>query len=189
MPYGKPIHLTSGPVTVRPLEERDAPLLLKWMTDERVLEWYEGRDQVFTPERVQEDFYGDEPLGRRCIVEYEGVPIGYIQIYRLDEELCREYHYPHPDWVSFGIDQFIGEPEYWNKKIGRTFISMVVKYLTEQENARSVILDPHDNNPRALRCYEACGFRRIKFLPAHELHEGVMEDCYLMEFLTSSRCR
>ncbi len=183
MAYGKPIHLASGPVSVRPLEERDAPLLLKWMTDQRVLEWYEGRDQVFTPERVQEDFYEDEPLGRRCIVEYEDVPIGYIQVYRLDEELCKEYGYPHPNRVAFGIDQLIGEPDYWGKRIGRTFISMVVEYLTEQENARSVILDPHDNNPRALRCYEACGFCKIKLLPAHELHEGVMEDCWLMEFL------
>lgn len=182
MAYGKEIYLTRGPVSVRPLADSDAKSLLKWMTDPRVLEWYEGRDQVFTQKRVREDFYSEEPLCRRCIVEYEGTPVGYIQIYRLDEELCREYQYPHPDWLSFGIDQFIGEPDYWNRKIGRTFISLVIEYLVRQENAQSVILDPHANNPRALRCYEACGFRKIKFLPAHELREGMMEDCWLMEY-------
>ncbi len=182
MAYGNEIRLSRGAVTVRPLAESDAPLLLKWMTDPRVLEWYEGRDAQFTPERVRENFYSDEPLGRRCIVEYEGRAIGYIQIYRLDREMCREYGYPHPDWVSFGIDQFIGEPEYWGKGVGRAFISMIAEYLTQRENAQSVILDPHANNPRALRCYEACGFRKIKFLPAHELHEGVWEDCWLMEY-------
>ena len=174
--------LTRGPVTVRSLTPEDAGILLKWMTDPAVLEHYGGRDERFTPERIQEDFYREEWNARKCIVEYGGKPIGYIQIYQLDGELCREYHYPHPDWFSFGIDQFIGEPEYWNKKIGRTFITMVVEHLTKAEGARSVVLDPHDNNLRALRCYEACGFRKIKFLPKHELREGVMEDCWLMEY-------
>ena len=52
----------------------------------------------------------------------------------------------------------------------------------QEAGAAAVILDPHANNPRALRCYEACGFRKVKFLPQHELHEGVWEDCWLMEY-------
>ena len=86
------IYLTRGPVTVRPLTPEHAPFLLKWMTEPRVLEFYEGRDAVFTPERILKDFYQEEWNARRCIVEYEEKPIGYLQIYRLDEELCREYH-------------------------------------------------------------------------------------------------
>lgn len=180
---GDEIRLNCGPVSVRPLTGEDAGFLLKWLTNPAVLKFYEGRDAVFTPERIQEDFYTDDFGCRRCVVEYQGVPIGYLQICRIDEELCAEYQYPHPDWISFGIDQFLGEPEYWDKKIGRTFIAMVVEYLTRTEHARSVILDPHANNPRAIRCYEACGFRKIRFLPAHEWHEGKKEDCWLMEYL------
>ena len=44
------IYLTREPVTVRPLTPEHAPFLLKWMTDPRVLEFYEGRDAVFTPD-------------------------------------------------------------------------------------------------------------------------------------------
>ena len=177
------IYLTRGPVTVRPLTPEHAPFLLKWMTEPRVLEFYEGRDAVFTPERILKDFYQEEWNARRCIVEYEEQPIGYLQIYRLDEELCREYHYSHLGGFSFGIDQFIGEPEYWNRKIGRTFLTLVLEYLTGTEGARSVILDPHADNPRALRCYEACGFRKLKLLEKHEMHEGERRDCWLMEYL------
>ncbi len=176
------IHLRDGPVSLRPLEQRDAGSLLKWMTDPAVLEWYEGRDAVFTTERVQEDFYEEEPGCRRCTIEYEGLPIGYIQIYKLTPELCEEYQYPHPELSAFGIDQFIGEPAYWDRKIGRRFLKLVLEYLTGQEGAQAVILDPHADNFRALRCYEACGFQKIKFLPAHELHEGSKRDCWLMEF-------
>ena len=32
-----------------------------------------------------------------------------------------------------------------------------------------------------IRAYEKAGFRIIKSLPEHELYEGKMEDCWLME--------
>lgn len=41
----------------------DAAVLLKWMTDMRVLEFYEGRDKRYTPELIQEDFFEDEYSG------------------------------------------------------------------------------------------------------------------------------
>ena len=70
-----------------------------------------------------------------------------------------------------------GEFEY-----ERSRKEMTAEVVAAAEGARAVILDPHDNNPRALRCYEACGFQKIKFLPAHELREGQWEDCWLMEY-------
>ncbi len=179
----KEIFLSRGEVSLRPLREGDAPLLLKWMRDPAVLEWYEGRDQVFTPERVREDFFTEEPGMRRCAVEYRAKPVGYVQIYPLTPDGMEEYGYPHPERRAFALDQFLGEPDCWNKKIGRAFISLLTEYLALEENAQAVLLDPHTNNLRAIRCYEACGFRKIKLLPAHELHEGKWEDCWLMEWI------
>jgi len=183
----KEIYLVSGPVALRPLADSDAEILLKWLTDPRVLEWYEGRDQTFTPERVREDFFGEEPGLRRCTIEYEGTPVGYVQLYPIDEEGFAEYEYSPaeknlPGFLAFGVDQFIGEPDYWNRHIGRAFLRLLLNYLTTEEHVSAVILDPHVSNPRAIRCYEACGFRKLKLLPAHELHEGKMEDCWLMEY-------
>lgn len=179
----EPFILREGPVAVRPLRPQDAPLLLTWMQNPQVLAFYGGRDMAYTPEKIQEDFYAPEEGARRCLVEFEGAPVGYIQIYQLDAQLCQEYHYPYqPGELLFGIDQFIGEPALWGKQIGRRFLALVLRRLTQEEGAAAVILDPHANNPRALRCYEACGFRKVKFLPQHELHEGVWEDCWLMEY-------
>ena len=179
----EPFTLREGPVAVRPLRPQDAPLLLSWMRNPQVLAFYGGRDMAYTPEKIQEDFYAPEEGARRCLVEFEGAPVGYIQIYQLDAQLCQEYHYLYqPGELLFGIDQFIGEPALWGKQIGRRFLALVLRRLTQEEGAAAVILDPHANNPRALRCYEACGFRKVKFLPQHELHEGVWEDCWLMEY-------
>jgi len=44
------------------------------------------------------------------------------------------------------------------------------------KRARKVVLDPHVTKPRAIRCYEKWGFRKVKLLPRHELHEGERRD-------------
>ncbi len=174
------IFAQDGPVSLRPLEQEDASTLLRWLTDPRNLEYWEGPHEVFTPERIQEDFYTEEWNGSACIVCYNGQDIGYVQTYQLDDEGFTEYGYDRHDLKAFGIDQFIGEPELWGKGLGRQFIKLICHYLRDSCGARAVVLDPHADNPRAIRCYEACGFKKVKLLPKHELHDGVMVDCWLM---------
>lgn len=170
-------------ISLRLLGEQDKNLLLKWLTDERVLNYWEGKSAIFDLDRITEDFYGEENVEViRTIIEYQGQAIGYCQIYKLDKELLSEYEYPLTNKIVYGIDQFIGEPEYWDKGIGTKFMKLVLQYLTKENNAEIVILDPHADNLRAIRCYEKVGFKKIKFLSKHELHDGEMVDCYLMEY-------
>ncbi len=173
-------HLASGPIRLRPLVPADADLLFTWLTDPHVLEYWEGPSTVYTPQRVQEDFYNDDWNASRCIICYEGREIGYVQIYQLDDEGFEEYQYPKVDRPVYGIDQFIALPEYWGKGVGRAFIRLLTEELHTRWGAHSLVLDPHADNERAIRCYEACGFRKVKLLPQHELHDGVKVDCWLM---------
>lgn len=169
-------------ISLRLLSEQDKHLLLKWLTDERVLNFWEGKSVIFDLTRIKEDFYSEEEGLIRAIIEYQGKAIGYLQMYKLDNEALKEYSYQSKNKVVYGIDQFIGEPEYWGKGIGTNFMKLVLQYLTNYKGAEIVILDPHADNPRAIRCYEKVGFNKIKFLPKHELHDGEMVDCYLMEY-------
>ena len=60
----------------------DSAVLLKWMTDMRVLEFYEGRDKKYTEELIYENFFEeDDEIALKVILEYDGKPIGYGQIY------------------------------------------------------------------------------------------------------------
>lgn len=168
---------------IRTLTEADYPTLYKWLTDERVLEFYGGRDKKYTLETVKKHFseaWEDEII--RVIIEYLGKPIGYGQIYKMYDELYEDYHYPRTDEIVYGMDQFIGEVEYWSKGIGTRYIKMIFAFLKKERNASAVILDPHQNNLRAIKSYQKAGFRIIEELPEHELHEGKKEDCYLMEY-------
>ena len=115
------------------------------------------------------------------IIEYKKSPIGYAQAYQLSGELFDEYDYPDDRHIVFAMDQFIGEPKYWSKGIGSSFLKMMASHLKEKMAAERVLLDPHQDNKRAIRAYEKAGFKIIKSLPKHEMFEGEKVDCWLME--------
>ena len=171
----------NGKLKVRELNEQDVDVLVKWLSDPRVLEYYEGRDRSFDEQMVKDKFYTPNISKTRCIIEYYGEKIGYVQFYPLDEDDLEEYGYEVSDEVFYGTDQFIGEVQYWNKGIGTNLMQEIVKYLIIEKNAKKIVLDPHCNNKRAIACYEKCGFEKIRKLTAHEIHEGTLEDCWIME--------
>ncbi|WP_433747604.1 GNAT family N-acetyltransferase [Falsibacillus pallidus] len=171
----------NGRLGVRLLERKDAELLAKWLSDPAVLEFYEGRDNSFDMDKVIEKFYPEEDEETRCIIEYDDAAIGYIQFYEADVESRQLYGYEDDAQVIYGMDQFIGETSYWNKGIGTLLVQSMVKYLIEEKQADRVVMDPQTWNERAIRCYEKCGFKKVKLLPKNEWHEGEYRDCWLIE--------
>jgi aminoglycoside 2''-phosphotransferase len=177
------MELKEGEMKVRLLTDNDFTYMFKWLTDDRVLEFYGGRDKKYTYETLKEHYsedWVDEVI--RVIIEYNDTPIGYGQIYKMYDDLYDDYHYPRSSEVVYGMDQFIGEVHYWNKGIGARYTKMIFEFLRKERNADAIILDPHKNNLRAIKMYQKAGFRIIEDLPKHELHEGKKEDCYLMEY-------
>ena len=161
----------------------DYELMLKWLSKPLVTKFYGGRDKEYTLDYIKSRYsepWDDEIL--RLIIKYGDRSVGYGQIYKLYDELYEKYHYPKTDEIIYGMDLFIGEPQSWNMGIGTEFIRQALKWLKDNRSVDAVILDPHSNNLRAIRCFEKVGFRKIKDLPKHELHEGRYEDCVLMEY-------
>jgi aminoglycoside 6'-N-acetyltransferase len=171
----------NGKLSVRPLQPSDAHVLLGWLNDERVLEFYEGRDRPHDMQMIQDHFLskkGDPVVG--CLVEHEDEPIGYVQYYPTSDGDKECYGYSLTESI-YGMDQFIGEPSYWNRGIGTQLVTAMADFLFREMRASKVIMDPQARNPRSIRCYEKCGFTKVKLLPQREIHEGVLQDCWLME--------
>lgn len=166
---------------VRSLEKNDVQIISKWLSDEELLQYYEGRDCPHDEQLVLKNYFCEEDETVRCIIEYKAVPIGYIQFYLLGDEERAEYGYEGNGGIIYGIDQFIGETSYWNKGIGTMVVESMVNYLFKEKRADLVVMDPQSWNYRALACYEKCGFVRKKLLEKHEMHEGEKRDCWLME--------
>ncbi len=169
-----------GNIQVRELEEHDKTILTSWLVNPCVLEYYEGRDNPFDLQKVTEVFFQNKDQTSMCMVQLNHRDIGYIQFYPLDEEDYKQYGYSNEK--VFGMDQFIGEVDYWNKGIGTLLVTSMVEFLIQEKDADCIIMDPHIQNVRALRCYEKCGFKKVKMLPKHELHEGNYRDCWLIEY-------
>ena len=170
----------NGRLSVRGLEERDLKLMTKWLSDNAVLEYYEGRDNPFDERQAEQVFLEVNDEETKCIVEYMNKPIGYIQFYEVDEKTRINYGYS--DENIYGIDQFIGETDYWGKGIGTLLVKSMTAFLLHKKGAQKVIMDPQARNERAIRCYKKCGFKKVRELHAHELHEGIYQDCWLMEY-------
>ncbi|MFF2753709.1 GNAT family N-acetyltransferase [Psychrobacillus sp. NPDC058041] len=170
--------LNKNEFLIRPMNESDYVLIAKWLSDEKVLEYYGPRltlEQVITK-------YGPRIEGNHSvkpyIVEYKNTPIGYMQYYPILDTQLRAYGYLEQQHI-FGIDQFIGEINLWGKGIGSTMISMLLEYISLKESVQLVILDVKNTNVRAIKCYEKCGFRTV----------GSLENNYsLMEWTPSLFC-
>lgn len=172
---------------VRKLVENDKNLISKWLSDPTVLEYYEGRDNPFDLEKVEEKFFSFADGEVRCMVEFDDVEIGYVQYYELNDEYRKIYGYDRESDIIYGMDQFIGEVDYWNKGIGTILVNSIVEFLVEQKQVDKVVMEPQTWNERAISCYEKCGFKKVKLLPEHELHEDVFRDCWLIEYQSSKK--
>ena len=151
-------------IHIRLMTNNDFDVMVKWLNDPRVLEFYE--EPPTNLERVINKF-GPRIEGKHnvtpCIVEYKNEPIGYIQYYKIQENNLKKYGYTE-DQNIFGIDQFIGEPKLWGKGIGTLMIQMMLHYLSQNKGASKIVLEVKKTNDRALASYKKCNFKQIKEL-------------------------
>ncbi len=150
---------------IRKMTYDDLDVMVTWLNDPRVLAFYEEPPSDF--DRVTRK-YGPRIDGNHdvtpCIVEYDDVPIGYLQYYKMQADALKSLDYPSPgNQLLYGIDQFIGEPALWGKGIGTEMIRMTLSYL-EKQGVSKVLLDVKKSNGRAIRSYEKCGFTPVKEL-------------------------
>ena len=180
------IFYKTGELRVRRLERHDKHLIVKWLSDNEVLQYYEGRNNPHDEKMVEEKFYCVDIDKTKCIIEYSQTPIGYIQFYPVSQEDCEKYGYANLHGTLFGSDQFIGETKYWGQGIGKVLMNSTINFLITVKGAQKVVLDPQSWNKRAIKCYEKSGFIKVKLLPNQELHEGELRDCWLMEYDASN---
>ena len=176
--------IEDGEIAIRRMRDElsDYHLMARWLTDERVLEFYEGRDNPHDLTKIQEK-YSPRVMGVEqvipCILLYQDRPIGYIQYYPLAAQQVL-WRYLDSAQGVYSLDLFIGEAHLWDQGIGTRAVSAMTRYLFEGLDAQRVTIDPRVSNHRAVRCYEKAGFRKIRLLPRQELHEGEHWDCWLM---------
>jgi release factor glutamine methyltransferase len=177
--------LEAGDLVLRHLRNRvaDYALLLGWLTDPAVLEWYEGRDQQFDLARILAEYGPGGELEREgttaTIVELAGRPAGFVQCYEL-APWAEEFGLADGRGV-WSLDLYL-DPQFHGSGLGRRVVRAVAEHLAGPVGAREVVIMPYTDNVRAIRAYEAAGFVGVEVVPDHELHEGELHDGLRMHF-------
>ncbi len=135
----------------RPLVAADLPLISRWLRAAEVARWWGD------PETEQALIAQDlaEPLMRQWIVEHQGHPFAYAQVY--PAHAWPQPHLAHLPGGAAAIDAFIGEPAMLGHGHGRRFLRQLAAMVLA-EGAGAVAIDPAIDNHRARRAFAQAGF-------------------------------
>ncbi len=177
--------ITGEKTRLRALEKEDLANIWKWANDEKVMRLlsYPGSTQSLVEieqwfARQQQGPHRDGLDGRefhskQFIIETkEGIPIGSIFYSGLT---LKHQH------AEIGI--IIGEEKYWGKGYGTDAIITLLDHLFNELGLHRVFLHVDSNNPRALKCYEKCGFIQEGILRQHFYVSGEYYDDLVMGIL------
>ncbi|QTA38091.1 GNAT family N-acetyltransferase [Thermosipho ferrireducens] len=146
------MRLEGKKIVLRPLEIEDAKRIVDIINDEEVREYL---FITFPISRFsEEDWIRKNALSQQNItfaIDVEDILVGVTGLMNIN-------------WVhrsaEFGIGIF--DKRYWNKGFGTEATKLMLKYTFEYLNLNRLCLRVFDNNKRAIRVYEKCGF----------IHEG-----------------
>ena len=151
------VTLRSENVLLRPMDEDDWELLMKWNNDPEILHFVEG-DEV-TQRRLEEvqQIYRSVSQNAFCfIIEFNGASIGECWLQRMNlERICKQYR----GQDGRRIDIVIGEKAFWGQGIGSEVICLLTEFGFEREGANAIFAcDVADYNVRSVRAFQKVGF-------------------------------
>jgi aminoglycoside 6'-N-acetyltransferase-1b/aminoglycoside 6'-N-acetyltransferase-2 len=154
-------------VTLRPMTDDDIPMLHDWLARPHIARWWRGHEQrqaTLDETRAQ---YRAEVLANERVTPYIAMlgddAIGYAQSY-VALASGDGWWEDETDPGVRGIDQSLARPELLGKGLGTKLASALVELLFSDPGVTTIQTDPSPDNPRAIRCYEKAGFRKVKMV-------------------------
>ncbi|MCX7803689.1 MAG: GNAT family N-acetyltransferase [Planctomycetota bacterium] len=147
------IRMRSDRVVLRPLTEDDLVLIHKWENDPDTMgSVRRGGPEERTLDMVRETYRKLSGEGFCFIIEFDGLPIGYGWLKRMDASAVP------PDLAGRDVRQIdltIAEKAYWGRGIGTVAINLLTEFGFEFEGADALIAcNVGDRNPRGRRAFE-----------------------------------
>lgn len=161
---------------LRPYQPSDAAVIASWLKSEYIMrQWCADRYERYpvTPEDMNR--YHERNIDgqhSRALTMTDGNDIvGYITL-----------RTPADNPTEQRLGFVIVDDSKRGRGLGKALVAMAVKYAFETLGATKVSLGVFENNPSAIRCYEAAGFHRVS-LPETESYEclGEIWNCIEMK--------
>jgi aminoglycoside 6'-N-acetyltransferase len=150
-------------VTLRPLDEDDLEELATVVTQPSVREWWGSFDD---PEELRND-------GCAFAIEVDNALAGWLGF---TEETDPKYRHA-------GLDIVLAAP-FQDMGLGPAALRLAARWLVDERGHHRLTIDPARDNVRAIRAYEAVGFRPVGVLRRYERGpDGGWRDGLLMDLL------
>jgi AacA4 family aminoglycoside N(6')-acetyltransferase len=154
-------------VHLRPMTERDLPMLHVWLNRPHIVEWWGGEENRPTLNEVLEH-YRPRILAQEAVTPYIAMlgdePIGYAQSY-VALGSGDGWWQDETDPGVRGIDQSLANPNQLNICLGTKLVRALVELLFSDPSVTKIQTDPAPSNHRAIRCYEKAGFVQQTVVP------------------------
>jgi RimJ/RimL family protein N-acetyltransferase len=163
-------------VNLRALEKRDLKQLVDWMNDPELTQWLGPRFPISLEE--QEVWYSkliqDSTKKSLIIEDKEGTAIGLTSLL-------------HLDWRNrqAELGTYIGERNHLGKGYGPDANLTILRFAFYELNLNRVYLHVFEENARAIRSAEKCGFRQEGIMRSAIFYGGRYHDVVLMSILAS----
>ena len=155
-------------VILRPLRPDDAAPLAAAGAHPEVARWWPG----ITEEELVAKAEGRDDV-EAFAIEHEGEPIG----------LAQAWENPDPEFRYANVDIFL-DARFHGRGLGRDAVRALAGWLCRERGHHRLTIDPALDNERAIRCYEAVGFRRVGVLRRYWRDQGgVWRDGLLLDLL------
>ncbi len=155
-------------VVLRPLEVEDAAPLAAAGSHRDVARWWPG----ISEEELRAKAEGRDDV-EAFAIEHEGELAGLIQFWENPDD---EYRYAN-------IDLFL-DPRFHGRGLGRDAVRTLAAWLVGERGHHRLTIDPALANERAIRCYEAAGFKRVGVMRQYERDpNGGWRDGLLLDLL------
>jgi aminoglycoside 6'-N-acetyltransferase len=139
----------SGRYHIRRATGADLPLLTAWRARAHVRRWWGPPAVEPEAEKLA------EPRVAMWIAERDGAPLAFLQDYRVAD--WSPHHLDDLPAGARGLDLYIGEARALGLGHGHRILCQHVEGLFAS-GVPAVGIDPHPDNPRAVRCFEKAGF-------------------------------
>lgn len=146
-------------IDFQPAQLSDAPQLFAWRQRGHVARWWnifpdDARDLETLERELRDDLALDEH--ESWMITLDERPIGFLQSYNAGR--ASGDWWPNEDESTRGMDLFIGDESLVGRGIGPLVVRAMAARLFVDESVQSLIVDPHPDNTRSVRCFEKAGF-------------------------------
>ena len=153
-------------VTLRPLEDSDLDPLAAIIREPSVAQWWGEAEE---PERLRDNLRMD---GDALVIEADGELAGWLGFVEETE----------PEYRSVGLDISLSE-RFQGQGLGPDALRTLIRWFATERGHHRFTIDPSVLNDRAIRAYEAVGFKPVGVMRKAELVDGEWTDGLLMDLL------